>query len=117
MWSFIRLSEDPTVSVLLLEAGGDGNLISNIPYLVGLALDSSMDWGYMSHPDGRACLGMIGGQCKWHRGKVLGGTSAMNGMMYIRGKFLTFFINLPFYKYTVLSFFQGIRLTMITGHH
>jgi choline dehydrogenase-like flavoprotein len=87
MLSFTRLSEDPTVSVLLLEAGGDGNMMSNIPILVGAALDSYMDWGYKTHHDGRACLGMMGGQCNWHRGKCLGGTSTINGMMYVRGKF------------------------------
>ena len=81
-----RLSEDPHVSVLLLEAGGDGNWISNIPGLISLNLNSKIDYAYKTHPDGRACLGMKGGSCNWHRGYVIGGTSVLNRMMYVRGK-------------------------------
>ena len=48
-----RLSEDPLVSVLLLEAGGDGNLASRVPILTPVNLDSAIDWSYTTHPDGR----------------------------------------------------------------
>ena len=45
-----RLSEDPHVSVLLIEAGGDGTLASTVPTLIPLSLDnyadSPIDWGY-----------------------------------------------------------------------
>ena len=49
-----RLSEDPHVSVLLLEAGGDGTLASTVPMLIPTSLDtydtpltdSAIDWGY-----------------------------------------------------------------------
>ena len=95
-----RLSEDPSVSVLLLEAGGDGNLLSTIPagipflfdvYETGVPLplgENPLDWGYKTHPDphGRYCAGMFDGQCKWHRGRAVGGTTNINGMFHVRGK-------------------------------
>ena len=46
---------------------------------------SSMDWKYTNEPDGKSCLAMIDGRCSWHRGKAIGGSSAINGMIYIRG--------------------------------
>lgn len=47
-------------------------------------LGSDIDWNYYTEPDEHACLNQAGGRCKWPRGKVLGGTSVINGMMYIR---------------------------------
>ena len=41
-----RLSEDPSVTVLLLEAGGDNPFFTEIPGAVGLALNSNIDWHY-----------------------------------------------------------------------
>lgn len=41
-----RLSEDPHVTVLLLEAGSDGTLITEIPAAVGFTLNSNLDWNY-----------------------------------------------------------------------
>ena len=41
-----RLSEDPSVTVLLLEAGGDNPFYTEIPGAVGLALNSNIDWHY-----------------------------------------------------------------------
>ena len=42
-----RLSEDPSVTVLLLEAGGDNPFYTEIPGAVGLALNSKIDWHYL----------------------------------------------------------------------
>ena len=49
-----RLSEDPRVSVLLLEAGGDETLLSLIPAGVGATLNSDLDWQYLTEYDGRS---------------------------------------------------------------
>ena len=81
-----RLSEEPSISVLLLEAGGGGgSLISDVPMLNTLLFNGAMDWGYRTRPDGKSCLGMEGGECLWHRGKVIGGTSVINAIIYNRG--------------------------------
>ena len=50
-----------------------------------LLFGDEYDWDYEAEPDGNSCLGNEFGICKWHRGKVLGGTSVVNGMLYVRG--------------------------------
>lgn len=44
-----------------------------------------MDWGYETEEDPRFCQGIKGKRCYWPRGKTLGGTSAINAMLYVRG--------------------------------
>lgn len=80
-----RLSEIPNWSVLLLEAGPDENEISDVPSLAAYLQLSKLDWAYKTMNTGRACLGMKNGQCNWPRGKVLGGSSVLNYMLYVRG--------------------------------
>ena len=81
-----RLSEDPQNSILLLDAGGDGTYISDIPGAVGaLYGNPSLDWSYKTEPESNSCLAMNGRKCSWHRGKSIGGTSTINGMLYVRG--------------------------------
>lgn len=80
-----RLSENPSWKVLLLEAGGDPPPSSEIPAAFFSLQNTEIDWAYRTEPDPNSCLGFIGGQCSWPRGKVLGGTSVLNGMLYIRG--------------------------------
>lgn len=67
-----RLSEIGNWTVLLLEAGGDENEISDIPSLSGYMQMSEMDWMYQTSPPGDSayCLAMIGDRCNWPRGKV-----------------------------------------------
>lgn len=48
-------------------------------------LGSDIDWRYNTEPEPSACLSSPEQRCYWPRGKVLGGTSVINGMMYIRG--------------------------------
>ncbi len=79
-----RLSEDPSTRVVLLEAGGeDRNRWIHIPLGYGKTFaDSSVNWCYEAEPD----AGANGRRIFWPRGKVLGGSSSINGMVYIRGQ-------------------------------
>jgi choline dehydrogenase len=79
-----RLSEDPATKVVLLEAGGeDRNRWIHIPLGFGKTFaDASVNWCYETEPD----PGAAGRRVYWPRGKVLGGSSSINGMVYIRGQ-------------------------------
>jgi choline dehydrogenase len=78
-----RLSEDPAVSVLLLEAGGsDWNpLISAPGGLLPIMLSGAYSWGYQSAPQQQLNQRTL----YLPRGKVVGGSSSINGMVYCRG--------------------------------
>ncbi|KAE8747712.1 Glucose dehdrogenase acceptor-like [Frankliniella occidentalis] len=83
-----RLSEVSDWNVLLLEAGGDETEISDVPSLAGYLQLSDLDWQYKTSPpggDAAYCLAMNGDRCNWPRGKVLGGSSVLNAMVYVRG--------------------------------
>ena len=79
-----RLSEDPSTRVVLLEAGGeDRNRWIHIPLGYGKTFaNASVNWCYQAEPD----PGANGRSIFWPRGKVLGGSSSINGMVYIRGQ-------------------------------
>ncbi|KAI4454883.1 glucose-methanol-choline gmc oxidoreductase [Holotrichia oblita] len=49
------------------------------------AQQSDLDWKYKTQPQGTFCLAMENGRCNWPRGKVVGGSSAINYMLYLRG--------------------------------
>ena len=78
-----RLTEDPNISVLLLEAGGrDWDPLIHIPIGMGKMHELGLhDWGYMSEPN----EALNGRRIKIKRGKVLGGSSSVNVMAYTRG--------------------------------
>jgi choline dehydrogenase len=78
-----RLSADPSVNVALLEAGpGDRNFLIHMPMgYAALMKTGWVDWGYHTEPQ----VGMGGRRLYWPRGKVLGGSSSVNAMIYIRG--------------------------------
>ena len=79
-----RLSADPRNSVLLLEAGGLDNWIwLHIPvgYLYAIG-DKRADWRFRTQP----VEGLNGRDIAYPRGKVIGGCSAINGMIYMRGQ-------------------------------
>ncbi len=77
-----RLTEDPQVRVLLLEAGGpDSKQEIHIPAAFSKLFKSPLDWAYETEPQPH-----LGNRTLyWPRGKMLGGSSSMNAMMYIRG--------------------------------
>ena len=89
-----RLSADPKNRVLLLEAGGDdrptrepgqflSNLMIHVPVGYSQTLkDPKVNWLYPTEPD----PGTGGRVHIWPRGKVLGGSSSINGLLYIRGQ-------------------------------
>src|SRR3954454_4640577 len=77
-----RLSEDPDTSVLLLEAGGEASGIEAIadPRLWPANAKTAVDWGYDTEVQpgtGRSHV--------FERGRVIGGSSAINGMLFLRG--------------------------------
>ncbi|XP_011867252.1 PREDICTED: glucose dehydrogenase [FAD, quinone]-like [Vollenhovia emeryi] len=80
-----RLSEEPRFSVLLLEAGLDEPTGTQIPSFFFNFIGSEIDWQYNTESEDDACLNKENRKCYWPRGKVLGGTSVMNGMTYMRG--------------------------------
>jgi choline dehydrogenase len=78
----LRLTENPATSVLLLEAGppDDADEI-HIPAALNLLFQSTYDWDFRTVPQERAA----GRAIYWPRGRMLGGSSSMNAMIYIRG--------------------------------
>ncbi|EDW75339.2 uncharacterized protein Dwil_GK19743, partial [Drosophila willistoni] len=82
-----RLSENRNWTVLLLEAGGDETEISDVPALAGYLQLTELDWKYQTTPSStrQYCQAMKGDRCFWPRGKVLGGSSVLNAMVYVRG--------------------------------
>ncbi|MEV3902053.1 GMC family oxidoreductase N-terminal domain-containing protein [Mycobacterium sp. NPDC050551] len=77
-----RLSADPGVEVVVLEAGPpDKDKFVHIPAAFSKLFRSEMDWDYSTEPQPE--LG--GRRIYWPRGKVLGGSSSMNAMMWVRG--------------------------------
>lgn len=78
-----RLSEDPSVSVLLLEAGKrDNSMTIHMPGLISKVVPpNKYNWAYWTEPQHK--LG--GRKLYWPRGKVLGGSSSINGLLYVRG--------------------------------
>jgi|TARA_R110002124_G_scaffold93008_3_gene236235 choline dehydrogenase len=79
-----RLSADPAKRVLLLEAGGrDTNPWIHIPVGYFKTINNpATDWCFKTAPD----PGLGGRSISWPRGKVLGGSSSINGLLYVRGQ-------------------------------
>lgn len=78
-----RLAEDPSVSVCIVEAGGKGkDLFIRMPAGNGFVFGNpKLDWGYHSEPQ----AGLNDRSIYFARGKALGGSSIVNGMIYMRG--------------------------------
>lgn len=77
-----RLSEDSRTRVLLLEAGGaDSAREIHIPAAFSKLFKTAVDWDYSTEPEPQ----LHNRKLYWPRGKVLGGSSSINAMIYIRG--------------------------------
>ncbi len=77
-----RLSADESRTVLLLEAGGGGRRPESVvPALYSRLFRTSADWAYRTQPQDE----LVGRRLYWPRGRMLGGSSAMNDMVYVRG--------------------------------
>ena len=82
-----RLSEDPAVSVLLLEAGPeDDDEMIHVPLGFSTLFKTKWDWNYETTPQKH----LAGRRAYWPRMKALGGCSSMNAMIYIRGNHADF---------------------------
>src|ERR1700733_2017585 len=76
-----RLTDNPSIRVLLLEAGRTDDLDAiRVPAAFGTLFKSEVDWNYEIEPQKH-----IAGSTFWPRGKTLGGSSSINLMLYARG--------------------------------
>jgi choline dehydrogenase len=78
-----RLTEDPRIRVLVLEAGPiDRKLEIRIPAAFAKLFKTPYDWDYATAPED----GLDGRELYWPRGRTLGGSSSINAQMYLRGR-------------------------------
>jgi choline dehydrogenase len=78
-----RLTEDPRITVLLLEAGRASHIFSRLPISFGLLIhNAAANWLYESEPE----PGTANRAIPVPRGKLLGGSSAINGLVWVRGQ-------------------------------
>ncbi|CAH0552597.1 unnamed protein product [Brassicogethes aeneus] len=80
-----RLTENPNWNVLLIEAGGAESFLFDMPILANYLQFIETNWNYKAEPSGRFCMGMDNGRCNMPRGRVMGGSSVLNYMIYTRG--------------------------------
>src|SRR5262249_23063286 len=78
-----RITEDPAVSLCLVEAGGrDRHPWIHIPMGFGrVVVNPSLNWGYETEPEPE----LNGRRINWPRGKVVGGSGSINGLVFLRG--------------------------------
>ncbi|BES93991.1 unnamed protein product [Nesidiocoris tenuis] len=79
-----RLSENPNWTVLLLEAGIEGNIYTDIPAMNPIFAFTNYNWQYKAEPQSFMCRGMFDGRCQWPSGKGVGGTTLWNGLFWTR---------------------------------
>uniref|UniRef100_F6V6J6 Glucose-methanol-choline oxidoreductase N-terminal domain-containing protein n=1 Tax=Ciona intestinalis TaxID=7719 RepID=F6V6J6_CIOIN len=82
-----RLTERPNTKVLLLEAGDNDapNIYISVPMLAPYVQGTDADWMYRTEPQKHGCKLLENNISFWPRGKVLGGSSSMHYMWYVRG--------------------------------
>ncbi|CAH0579133.1 unnamed protein product [Chrysodeixis includens] len=80
-----RLTEVAKWNVLLIEAGSDAPLESDIPGYDAFLFNSAYDWQYSTVNNGVTSQGLANGSVAFPRGKMFGGSSGTNAMLYVRG--------------------------------
>ncbi|GBN25701.1 Glucose dehydrogenase [FAD, quinone] [Araneus ventricosus] len=80
-----RLSEEPCVNVLLLEAGKVPPVLTDIPGFARFFIFSDIDWQYRTVPQKNTGKALINRQSYWPSGKVLGGNSVFSASVFERG--------------------------------
>lgn len=80
-----RLAEVSEWNILLLEAGNDPPLTSDVPLFYSNLQRTDIDWQYTTNREVGLFNGYMGRVNRWPRGKVLGGTSTIGSMLYMRG--------------------------------
>ncbi|XP_035775488.1 glucose dehydrogenase [FAD, quinone]-like [Anopheles albimanus] len=115
-----RLSEVPHWKVLLIEAGPRENSLMDIPMMVHYLQNYGINWDYRTKPSNTSCLGFKNNQCRLPRGKVMGGSSVLNYMIYTRGNRRDYdqWANLgnPGWSYQdVLPYFRKLERNRVPG--
>ncbi|XP_050560710.1 ecdysone oxidase [Spodoptera frugiperda] len=80
-----RLSAIPEWKILLVEAGDDAPIEADIPGLYGTLYHTRYDWDYVTAPNGRTNGANKNESVFWPRGKMMGGSSNINAMVYVEG--------------------------------
>ncbi|KAJ8958503.1 hypothetical protein NQ318_002297, partial [Aromia moschata] len=80
-----RLSETSSWNILVIEAGMNNVIVNHFPAITTKYQGSRMDWHYETEPQQNCCNGLKDKKLYWPAGKVLGGTSEINYMVYTRG--------------------------------
>ncbi|XP_051164027.1 glucose dehydrogenase [FAD, quinone]-like [Leptopilina boulardi] len=80
-----RLSENKNWKVLLVEEGKNPSAVSRIPAFFFSLFKTEEDHGYKTESSNDYCRGQQDKSCYWAKGRALGGSSAINAMLYIRG--------------------------------
>ncbi|KAK3580270.1 hypothetical protein CHS0354_023507 [Potamilus streckersoni] len=82
-----RLSENPSLKILVLEAGGEetGNIWYHVPLTAFVTHATDADWKYQTVQQKHACFAAKEQRCNLARGKILGGSGMTNNMVYSRG--------------------------------
>ncbi|XP_041978537.1 uncharacterized GMC-type oxidoreductase Mb1310-like [Aricia agestis] len=80
-----RLSEIGKWKILLLEAGTEPPPQAFVPALANTLRKTQYDWNYTTINNGRTSQALRNGEVDWTRGRLLGGSSELNGMFYVKG--------------------------------
>jgi choline dehydrogenase-like flavoprotein len=85
-----RLSERARIKVLIVDAGSAETVVSDMPSMTPMLWGSEMDWNFTISPQTNSHFGYNGNSVSYSQGKVMGGSSTINAMAYVRGLPLDF---------------------------